>query len=88
MVNTTIGVMNKAKDHTITKKITRIKRMYGRNIIILDYENEKPVPGLEVIIRILDDISYYVPDDNGKVDTVFTQKNDERIIIDVSSFII
>ncbi|HAU5665120.1 TPA: hypothetical protein JD328_005369, partial [Citrobacter freundii] len=55
---------------------------------ILDYENEKPVPGLEVIIRTLDDISYYVPDDNGKVDTVFTQKNDERIIIDVSSFII
>ena len=39
MVNTTIGVMNKAKDHTVTQKITRIKRMYGRNIIILDYEN-------------------------------------------------
>ncbi|MDV1270322.1 hypothetical protein VC562_28875, partial [Citrobacter freundii] len=71
MVNTTIGVMNKAKDHTVTQKITRIKRMYGRNIIILDYENEKPVPGLEVIIRTLGNdsnllIVFYVqimPDD-------------------------
>ncbi len=56
MVNTTIGVMNKAKDHTVTQKITRIKRMYGRNIIILDYENENLSRGLEVIIRTLDDI--------------------------------
>lgn len=88
MVNTTTGMMGKEKDHTVTQKITRLKRMYGRKIIILDYENERPVPDLEVIIRILDNISYYMPDGNGKLDTVFTQKNAERITIDVSSFII
>ncbi|EBT2210618.1 hypothetical protein CJH55_11580 [Salmonella enterica] len=86
MENITTGVMKKTVDHTVFQMITRPKKTYGRKIVILDYENEKPVSKLEVMIRIAGDISYHMSDGDGMIDTVFTEKNDEDIVVDISSF--
>ena len=86
MKNTTSGVISKEKGYIVSQKITRPK-VYGRNVIILDYENEKPVSELEVIIRVASEISYHMPYDDGTIDTIFTKKGNEKIMVDVSSFI-
>ena len=78
----------KAKDHTVTQKITRIKRIWKKHYYIRLWEWKNLSGDFEVIIRILDDISYYIAEMIMVKLMVFTQKNDERIIIDVSSFII
>lgn len=87
MINTTTGMMSTTKNHMVSQKITRAREKYGRKIVILDYENEKPVPELEVIIRISGETTYHMPDENGAIDIVFTEKDNEEIMIDVTSFV-
>jgi len=65
------------KDETSQRKI------YGRKIIILDYENKKPILDVEVKINAGNKKYYLSPDNSGQIETIITENNSEDIMVEI-----
>jgi hypothetical protein len=77
------GIIEVKQPKPLTEEDFSQGKVYGRKIIVLDYENEKPVQGLKVKVKTNSGEYNYFPDGNGRVNTVITENKDEDFMVDI-----
>lgn len=79
------GIREVKQPKPLTEEDFSQGKVYGRKIIVLDYENEKPVQGLKVKVKTNSGEYNYFSDDNGRVNTFITENEDEAFMVDIYS---